>query len=330
MWKTFEWWVKRQLSRFPRLKSLASAVRRRVSPAFRGDAAGHWDARVDAVESTRPQGWLDSELVEREHIRPQISSDPDVSYLEHFVKRHLEAPVPRILSLGCGGGNLERALLDLGAAEHIDAYDDSPASIELAQGLADAAGVGNRLTYAVGDSNTMALPANTYDAVVIKMALHHFESLEHVYEQVAKALKPGGFLMFNEFVGPTRFQWTDEQLEHMNRLLRGLPKRLRRRAPVVTIQRPLVADMIALDPSESVRSADILPLLEERFELVELRPYGGTVLHILLDHILPLLDPDSPEDCTVLRGLMAEERRLLDGGILPSDFAFVVARPRPL
>ena len=321
--------LRRVLSRFPVLKRVAGWVRRTAAPAWRSsNAAKHWDARVEAVESEQPLGWLDCEVVEREYIRPRVSGDSEVSYLEYFLATHLsEGPVEQLLSLGCGGGNLERDLLRLGAAEAIDGFDGSEASIGMAQELAERDGFTKQLTYRVADLNQLELPTDRYDVVVIKMALHHFEALEHVYSQLRRCLKPGGLLMFNEFVGPTRFQWTETQLAHMNQLLQGLPQRIRRQASVVVIRRPLVADMIAQDPSESVRSSEIMPLLEKDFEIVEKRGYGGTLLHILLSHVLPLLDLDDPEDLGILRSLMDQEGRLLDEGSIPSDFAYVVARP---
>ena len=229
-WNPIELWIKRQLSRSPRAKRLASAVRRRLLPAFRhGEASRHWDERVVDVESAAPQGWLDVELVEVEHIRPQVTGDPEVSYLQSFLDHHLvHRPVDRLASLGCGGGNLERALVVHDAARRIDAFDVSPESIELARRLADEAGFGERIRYEVTDIDRIELEPGVYDAVVIKQALHHFEALEHVYEQIRRALVPGGVFMFNEFVGPSRFQWTDAQLDRMNAMLRALPKRIRR------------------------------------------------------------------------------------------------------
>jgi len=323
--------AKRWLSRYPRLKRLASVIRRRVLPMWRRGvaAAQHWDAQVEKVESAAPQGWLDLEMVEREHIRPLISGDPEIGYLQYFVDRHLpKRPVQRLLSLGCGGGNLERALLWLDAAEAIDGYDESPASIGLARQLAEQGGMGEQLHYAVADLNQVELEPASYDAIVIKMALHHFEALEHVYPQIRHALRPGGLLMFNEFIGPTRFQWTDLQLKHMNYLLETLPESVRLNIPTLHIGRPLVEDMIAQDPSESVRSAEIMPLLEHDFEIVERKDYGGTLLHMLLAYALPALDLEDENHLTFLRLAMRYERTLLEEGVLASDFAFVVARPR--
>jgi SAM-dependent methyltransferase len=239
--------------------------------------------------------------------------------------------VEKALSLGCGGGNLERALIKLEAAKQIDAYDVSTESIRLAKELADREGMGDRIYYEQRDINTLLLPPNTYDFVIIKMALHHFEQLEHLYAQIATTLKAGGVLVFNEFIGPSRFQWTELQLQLMNRLLAALPEKNTwsgwTQGYLKEIARPAVADMIAMDPSESVRSDEIMPKLKDYFEVVEYKPYGGTLLHILLTHVMPTFDLEDPDQKALLRMLFVFEKTLLEHGVIESDFAYVVARP---
>ncbi len=328
MWTELERWTRRRLSAYPRLRGLALAVRRRLA-RVRGPALAsrHWDRRVSEVEAGAGQGWLDWPIVEEEYVRPQVSGDSRVGYRQYFVDRYLSTPAERILSLGCGGGNLERLLIGDGAAEQVDGFDVSPDSIRLAEQLAASAGMAERIRYAVADLDTLELRPASYDAVVAKMALHHLEDLEHVYSQVRCSLKPGGVFMFNEFVGPSRFQWTDLQLELMNELLRALPERQHKAAPFTRIVRPKLADMKILDPSEAVRSAEILPLLERHFEVVEYKPYGGTLLHILLSHVMPAFDLEDERDLSILRLLFLYEKTLVRQRALPSDFAFVVARP---
>lgn len=320
-------WAKHRLRHHPRLFRWARDARRRLN-VWRAAVLprNYWDHSVEDVEVGGPRGWLDSEFVEVEYIRPQVSGDKDVDYLRHFLAEHLpQRPMERGLSLGCGGGNLERALIALDAARQLDAFDASPESIRLAQQLAAEADLGERIHYDVRDIDRIELPESTYDFVVIKMALHHFAELEHVYGQIARSLKPGGVFMFNEFVGPTRFQWTDLQLQHINALLKTLPDAHR---TVPFIDRPTIAQMMAEDPTESVRSAEILPLLEEHFEIVEHKPFGGTVLNLLLTETLHTFDVEAEADQRVLHRLFDTEQQLLRDGILPSDFAYVVARPR--
>src|SRR5205807_1641437 len=46
--------------------------------------------------------------------------------------------------------------------------------------------------YVFADLNTVNLPANEYDAVVVWDSLHHVAALERLLEQVRGALKPNG------------------------------------------------------------------------------------------------------------------------------------------
>lgn len=294
----------------------------------------YWDQKVRDVEQKTLKGWLSWPIIEEEYIRPQVSGDSGVYYLSHFMTTHLKnIPVARALSLGCGGGNLERALIHMNAAQEIDAYDISTESVRLAQAMAQDEGIGHRIHYGARDLNTIELPPNTYDFVIIKMALHHFEGLEHIYRQIAASLKPGGVFVFNEFIGPTRYQWTDFQLHTMNKVLNSLPKKntwsVWTQDYLKEIVRPTVDEMIALDPSEAVRSAEIMPVLAHYFDVIEYKPYGGTILHILLNHIMESFDLDDPEDVERLRGLFALEKALIQNGVLESDFAYVVAKPKP-
>jgi 2-polyprenyl-3-methyl-5-hydroxy-6-metoxy-1,4-benzoquinol methylase len=321
--------AKQRLAPHPRLFNVTRGLWRRARRLRAGNAQAHWDHWVDQVESGSYKGWLDYQFIEDEYIRPQISGDKRVYYLQHFFERWVgELPAERGLSLGCGGGNLERGLIAMNAARVIDGHDASAASIVLARRLAEEAGFGDRLHYHESNVDRIELPLATYDWVICKMSLHHFAELEHVCAQISGALKPGGVLMFNEFVGPTHHQWTDLQLELMNRMLETLPGSVRAVIPIHRFERLSVAEMKAIDPSESVRSAEILSVAAEYFEILEHRPYGGTLLQIFLQHVMPHLELENEWHCALLRSWFLYERTLVEHGVLPSDFAYVVARPR--
>lgn len=294
--------------------------------------AEHWGqmARV-AADDRRDVSWLDSKLVQRLYLHPTIGGDPGRNWLEYFKRRHLPETVARGLTIGCGDGGLERHGAVLRLCEHYDAFDVSPGAIEIAQAAAAKAGLAN-VTYAVQDLNDAAFERDRYDVAFASMALHHIENLEHLFEQVREALKPGGLLVFNEYVGPDRFQWTRRQLMAINLVLVLLPARLRRRIPdgqiKPVVRRPTVEGMIQADPSEAVRSSAILPLVERHFEIVERIDYGGAILHMLLQDIVGNFRPDDWRDVAVLRAICGLERWLIRRRWLASDFTMVVARRR--
>jgi len=137
--------------------------------------------------------------------------------------------------------------------------------------------------------------------------------------------------VLNEFVRPTRFQWTDRQLEVINRLLRTLPPRLRTRCGTTRkvkseVGRPTFAEMKRVDPSEAIRSAEILPLLPRYLEVVDVKGYGGTVLQMLPHEIAGNPQNADAETSGVLETICDFEERLIALGDLQHDYALVVAR----
>jgi len=118
----------------------------------------------------------------------------------------------------------------------------------------------------------------------------------------------------------------------MNALLGVLPERLRwvagAGAARARVERPSIAHMSATDPSEAVRSAEILLAMEARFQVQARREFGGTLLNPMLEGIVGNFRVESEEDTALLRLLIAVEEMLLQHGVLPSDFVVLVAHPR--
>ena len=177
----------------------------------------------------------------------------------------------------------------------------------------------------------MDLSGASYSLVFAIMALHHFDRLEHVFTQIRDALEPDGIFVYNEFVGPDRFQWNDLQLEIINRLRACLPAAMLltpRGTPVGPAARPDREHFIRTEPFEAVRSTEILPLTNDYFEILGRHDYGGTVLHWLFHLILGNFDEENEDHVALIRMLCEVERMLLETKVLPSDFTLVVARRR--
>ena len=93
-------------------------------------------------------------------------------------------------------------------------------------------------------------------------------------------------------------------------------------------ERPDREHLMRVDPSESVRSDEILALVEERFEVLYRADLGGALLQPLLYDLVQNFDDDDPYDAALLRTLCALEGLLVDHGALAPDYVFLVARPR--
>ena len=274
-------------------------------------------------------GWLDSQLLQRMYVLPKIVGSSEGNWLLWLVEQLGLPRDGRWLSIACGAGGLELFAAEQGLAAHIEGVDIAPGAIELARRGAQERGLTN-VSFRVADLERERLPEAAYDVILCGMGLHHIARLEYFYEEAALALRPGGYILLNEFVGPSQWQWSDAQLAATNALLAALPERYRYNPvtgrPKEREERPTLAWMNAADPSESIRSAELLPLLERQFELALRRDYGGALLGRLLEYIVGNFHADRPHDVEMLRLLCAAEEALMRAGAIGSDFAVVAAR----
>jgi SAM-dependent methyltransferase len=270
--------------------------------------------------------------VTQRHINRLITGDPDESWLPFAKRRFLPDGADHGLSLGCGSGWAEREALRLGVCRTLDAFDISEEAIDVAREQAVAAGLGERVRYGQADLNKLELAPAAYDVVLAAQMLHHIEDLEHLLDQVASSLRPGGIVLVNEYVGAARFQWLDKTEYLMNRLLDVLPpdKKVNPFNGFVKerIERAPAEAIAEADPSESIRSDEIVQLLESRFDVLYRADFGGTLLQFLLADIAANFSPDDPKDVALLDLMSLFEEILIEERVLPSDFAFLVLRSR--
>jgi 2-polyprenyl-3-methyl-5-hydroxy-6-metoxy-1,4-benzoquinol methylase len=341
----------------------------------------YWSAYNSEFHGKNKQvAWWEAGPEIHNYKNRKVSGNPDVNWTQYTLNKYFNAKLPlaRCVSLGCGGGGLERQLASLGAFQHCDAYDVSEGAIRLARERADQLGIKN-ITYHIADINELALTPNSYDAVWIAQAMHHFEALEHINQQIRRALKPHGLFILQDYVGPNRFQFPARQKEVVNLCLSLLPAqyRLRMKAAVDremrrsmkvgsnfvqrlidkirdgdligAIQRrllmyrtqtghhvpekkfinfPSARDVIAADPSEAIRSDEIVEVLQQDFEIIEKKDWGGNILQFLLADIAGnFVDEKHEHAQAYLRMLINIEETFLQSGEFESDFTYIVARP---
>ncbi|GAG30272.1 unnamed protein product, partial [marine sediment metagenome] len=214
----------------------------------------------------------------------------------------------------------------------IEAYDISESSIDIARQKAREAGYANIIDYKVGDIYSIELAENRYDAIFVEQSLHHFSPLEAILARISKWLSPSGLLVVNEYVGPSRFQWTDRQLEIANKIRSILPGKYRTHIVDGSVNKKIVRpsrlSMIMRDPSEAVESSKIMPLLNRMFEIVEVRPYYGAILHLLFEGIAPNFLSQDEEGQKYLWLCFEIEDIVTEMGQVQSDFALIVCKKK--
>lgn len=274
--------------------------------------------------------WLQHPRVQA-RINAKVTGSFPGDRFQYFIDRYVKdrLPVARALTLGCGAGELERGLAKYNFANVHDGFDLSDHAVKLAQDAAAKEGLAG-LNYRVAELNTLQLETSAYDVVLGVSSIHHVRKLEQLFDQVRQALKPGGYFFIDEYIGPSQFQWTNQQLRIMNDQLKKLPMELTRSVSEpgtfkTEIVRRSLDYMNAADPSEAVRSGDIVKLLPTYFNIVEFKGYGGSLLHQLLYDIAGNFNEDNPGSLDRLEELFRLEDDLIANGTLAHDFAVIIA-----
>lgn len=277
-------------------------------------ATDFWDEQI-ITRGRHEGGWL-LRLPVRLYVNASVSRrEPPLWPLDWLCEQRGSNVWKRGLSIGCGGGEFERAVIRNSLCEQVDAFDGSLGSLAAAKGKAAAEGLASRIQYFAADFNSIALPRHRYDVVFCHQSLHHVARLEWLFSQIRRTLTPDGTLYIDEYIGTSRFHWTPDKLVTQRAIHAMLPRDWVR-------EPELHYPVEAHDPSEAVRSDEIMPNLEIGFEIEERRDYGGNLLAILVPAINWSAAPES-----LLDNLIAAEKALLAAGA-ESWYTVVMAKPK--
>ncbi|MBW1804519.1 MAG: class I SAM-dependent methyltransferase, partial [Deltaproteobacteria bacterium] len=187
------------------------------------------------------------------------------------------------------------------------------------------------VNFACLDLNKESLPnEKNYDLIHAWGTIHHIKRLEGLFSDINDALCDDGIFCMREYVGPSYLQFADDIAHIVDSLLAVLPDDLKRdehgniknRA-----WRPTVEEIVADDPSEAVRSDEILPIVEKYLDVLACRMTGGTILNPLLHAISGNFERDEAAR-SILKILIVLERTLIESGVIPSDYVYLIAKKK--
>lgn len=236
----------------------------------------------------------------------------EMEYEEYIVLKYLDGKRGlRMLSVGCGTGSRERKFARHQVFSLIEGIDLAENQVNKAALLASEERLGT-IHYMVGDFLKHEFKQAPYDLILFNSSLHHFNHIDKLLQnRVLHLLKDDGLLVVFEYVGPNRLQWTKEQLEFTNRLLKELPDsyRIRENSSSVKkrVYRPGLIRMLITDPSEAVDSESIIPSLHRHFEVVEEKKLGWDITHLLLKDIAHHFNDDTPQTRELLQYVLERE-----------------------
>jgi ubiquinone/menaquinone biosynthesis C-methylase UbiE len=264
----------------------------------------------------------------------QDSAGASIDFFSYLHTHYPQCHNAHALSLCCGDGSFETQLIQKGVFQKITGLEISAERIHHGSAQVNVNNLANQLNFLQQDVNQGQFGEACFDVVFAKAALHHIQNLEDAFAGMKRCLKPGGLLVAIDFFGPTRFQWSDKQLHASNWFWEHrVPPALHSNADgsqTLPITRPSLETMISMDPSEAVRSSEIMTFLESNFKVIDNFALGGTVMNLLLyGERVNRFDANDPFHNAILEEAVQYERQLLESGQLSSDFRFVVAQVKP-
>src|SRR5579863_4648430 len=260
--------------------------------------------------------WL-AEPMARRYVNRSVTGSPDTWPIEWLASRYPHG-FDTAVSLGCGEGALERDLRGKSLCRRILGIDVSTGALGLAVSRARRETI-QHVAYLQQDLDALVLRPGAFDAAFFHQSLNHVRNLEPCLREVAQSLRPDGILYLDEYVGPSQGEWRRSLLEAAETVYQRLPRAVRRR-------HRLALPVNKRNPSEAVRSSEILSALEIDFSIELRRDYGGSLLSVIWPH-LDFSRASAQQRESIIAALIAAERAYLARGGL-SFYSVVVARPR--
>ncbi|KAI0243621.1 Delta(24)-sterol C-methyltransferase [Massospora cicadina] len=118
---------------------------------------------------------------------------------QHYLALQLQLkPNMKVLDVGCGVGGPAREMIQFTKA-HVTGLNNNAYQLDRASRYAAAAMISHKAPFIKGDFMNMDIPDNSYDAVYAIEATCHAPTLEGVYKEIFRVVKPGGRVALYEW-----------------------------------------------------------------------------------------------------------------------------------
>lgn len=120
-------------------------------------------------------------------------------FFERMLTEYLDAmqidAAQFVLDMGCGTGVASRVVARRpGFTGKITGIDLSPFLTDAARRLATEEGLGARIEFRAGDTRSLDLPADSFDAIIAHTLVSHVDDPVAVLKEAARLVKPGGLV----------------------------------------------------------------------------------------------------------------------------------------
>lgn len=259
-------------------------------------------------------------------------SSPEDFYLKRLIsERECRNADLHIISIGSGACQLEiglaRKLRDLGHQPSVECLDLNSALMRSAAQAADAAGVGDCMTFTTADANHLSLHRKA-DVIIANQFLHHVENLEALTTWLAQTLAPDGLLLTSDVIGRNGHLLWPSVETIVQKHWAQLPAEQRRDRFTNTITHTYHAENHAAYSNEGIRAQDIVGVLLEKLDFELFLTYSGAIIPFVERRIGFNFDPASALDRSVIDNIAQEDERHIRSGSYPAANMLAALRPK--
>jgi lipopolysaccharide transport system ATP-binding protein len=256
----------------------------------------------ESRQEKRTSAWWDSPLI-LGHIEGLITGDREITFYRFLRREYVKEPFDKGLCIRSRLPALVDKFIKGGICRDFDV-------IEVAPGSGADDGVINRIS----------LPAQTnyYNLFVSIDALSRIRDPREFLTKVRNSLKERGLVIAIEYIGIAESKISKEQEEILTMFYRLLPHRYR-------------TDMTMGHPSDGGYQSGpslIIPCLGDLFEIDIIKYLGGSLYGPLFSNVSTGFDVIEKEDSSLMKVILEFEQVLTEKGILPNNYAMVIARKR--
>lgn len=273
--------------------------------------------------------WMIPEIRKRWNF--MVTKNENLDFIDFTVNNFLkDEKYLKMLSLGSGNCSSELKFAAYNNFKEIVCTDISEIPLKKAENKAKKRNL-NNIKFKVQDTNTLIFTKNYYDIVYFRASLHHFKNIENlVGKLIIETLKPNGFLIIDEYVGPNRIQFPKHQIKAINKAIQLIPKKYRKRYKLNIYKNkvygPGIIRMKIADPSECIESENILPSIHKYYDTIHEASYGGNILMAGLKDISHHFIDINDEKKRILKKLFDFENDYLQKN--ESNFVFGIYQPK--
>lgn len=147
---------------------------------------------MDNIEKSKKG--FEASFTEAEYYNRQTQ---DIEHLNRILDVLSIQEDDKILDLGTGNGYLAFAIAEKHPKTTVVGLDIVSKTLEQNKELALKQGILN-LEFIDYDGMTFPFKSNTFNWIVTRYALHHFPNIQYTFNEIARILKPNGFIFISD------------------------------------------------------------------------------------------------------------------------------------